>query len=79
MEQVCSDFGKRTEGTVQVAELGGGSVTIWGCVAARGPGQVIIVETNGRVYQGVRQDNVRVAVCKPKLGVNGGDAAEQRL
>lgn len=39
---------------------GGRSIIIWGCFAASG--QLVRVEMNSWVYQGVLQDNIRLAV-----------------
>ncbi|KAF7650570.1 hypothetical protein LDENG_00123650 [Lucifuga dentata] len=42
---------------------------IWGCFAASGPGPLAIIEgkMNSQVYQGILQDNVRMAVSQLKL------------
>ncbi|KAK3524814.1 hypothetical protein QTP86_007598 [Hemibagrus guttatus] len=58
-------------GHVQRRELkyGGGSIMVWGCFAASGPGPLAIVEVkiNSQVYQDIQKDNLKVAVRKLKL------------
>lgn len=48
---------------------GGGSVMVWGCVAASGPGPLAVIDRkmNSAVYQKILKENVRPAVCALKL------------
>ncbi|KAF7644157.1 hypothetical protein LDENG_00226770, partial [Lucifuga dentata] len=54
---------------IPMEKYGGGSIMIWGCFAASGPGPLAIIKgkMNSQVYQGILQDNVRVAVHQLKL------------
>uniref|UniRef100_A0A8C5WC64 Uncharacterized protein n=1 Tax=Leptobrachium leishanense TaxID=445787 RepID=A0A8C5WC64_9ANUR len=38
---------------------GGGSIMVWGCFAASGPGQIVVIDgkMNFRVYQDILQEN----------------------
>lgn len=51
---------------------GGGSVMVWGCFDAAGPGQLTIIEStmNSTVYQRVLEKHVRPSVWKLKLKRN---------
>uniref|UniRef100_A0A3Q3LJA6 Uncharacterized protein n=1 Tax=Mastacembelus armatus TaxID=205130 RepID=A0A3Q3LJA6_9TELE len=58
---------------VRTMKYGGGSIMIWGCFTASGPGQLAIVEgkinsqvykINSQVYYVIFQHNVRVGGCK---------------
>uniref|UniRef100_A0A8C5Q5S0 Transposase n=1 Tax=Leptobrachium leishanense TaxID=445787 RepID=A0A8C5Q5S0_9ANUR len=48
---------------------GGGSIMVWGCFAASGPGRIVVIDgkINSRVYQDILQENVRPSVCQLKL------------
>ena len=48
---------------------GAGSIVIWGCSAASGPGQLATIKgkMNSQFYQGILQGDVRVAVHQLKL------------
>ncbi|KAI3363740.1 hypothetical protein L3Q82_001204 [Scortum barcoo] len=48
---------------------GGGSVMVWGCFAASGPGQLTVIDgiMNSGVYQKILKDNVRPSVRALKL------------
>ena len=67
----------RTEGSafqeqniIPTVKHGGGSIMVWGCFAASGPGQLANVEgiMNSKKYQEILQDNVRPSVTSLKLG-----------
>ncbi|MGH0164696.1 UNVERIFIED_CONTAM: hypothetical protein FKN15_069900 [Acipenser sinensis] len=47
----------------------GGSVIVWGCFAASGPGRLAIIEgtMNSALYQRIQQENVRPSVRELKL------------
>ena len=46
-----------------------GSIMVWGCLAASGPGQLALIDgkINSQVYQDILQENVRLSVCQLKL------------
>nr|ACM08864.1 Transposable element Tcb1 transposase [Salmo salar] len=46
---------------IPTVKYGGGSIMVWGCFAASGPGQLAIIDgkMNFQVYQDILQDNVR--------------------
>lgn len=48
---------------------GGGNVMVWGCFAASGPGQLVVIEgkMNSAVYQKILKENVWTSVCALKL------------
>ncbi|KAK3534889.1 hypothetical protein QTP70_001921 [Hemibagrus guttatus] len=48
---------------------GGGSVMVWGCFAASGPGRLAVINgtMNSAVYQKILKENVRPSVCDLKL------------
>ncbi len=48
---------------------GGGSVMVWGCFAASGPGRLAIIDgtMNSALYQKILKENVRPSVCDLKL------------
>ncbi len=48
---------------------GGGSVMVWGCFAASGPGWLAIIDgtMNSALYQKILKENVRPSVCDLKL------------
>ncbi|KAK3531532.1 hypothetical protein QTP70_024909 [Hemibagrus guttatus] len=47
----------------------GGSVMVWGCFAASGPGRLAVINgtMNSAVYQKILKENVRPSVCDLKL------------
>ena len=57
---------------IPTVKHGGGSVMVWGCFAAAGPGQLTIIEStmNSAVYQRVLEENVKPSVKKLKLQRN---------
>ena len=54
---------------IPTVKYGGGSIMVWGCFAASGPGQLAIIDgkMNSQVYQDILQENVRLSVCQLKL------------
>ena len=48
---------------------GGGTIMVWGCFAASGPGKLPITDgkMNSHVYQDILHENVRLSVCQLKL------------
>ncbi|KAK3559140.1 hypothetical protein QTP86_005021 [Hemibagrus guttatus] len=50
-------------------KYGGGSVMVWGCSAASGPGRLAVINgsMNSAVYQKILKENVRPSVCDLKL------------
>jgi hypothetical protein len=50
-------------------KYGGGSIMVWDCFAASGPGQLVIIDgkMNSQVYEDILQENVRLSVCQLKL------------
>lgn len=68
---VCSQRGTvyALQNTILVMKYGGRSVVIRVCIAASGPGQLVIINRtmNSKVCQGLSQDNVSEAVCQLKL------------
>ncbi|KAF7655970.1 hypothetical protein LDENG_00047760 [Lucifuga dentata] len=51
------------ENIIPTLKYGGGSIMIWGCFAASGPGLLAIIEgkVNSQVYQGIVQDNLKLS------------------
>jgi len=47
----------------------GGSVIVWGCFAASGPGLLPVIDgiMNSALYQKILKENVRLSVCDLKL------------
>uniref|UniRef100_A0A803JTH1 Uncharacterized protein n=1 Tax=Xenopus tropicalis TaxID=8364 RepID=A0A803JTH1_XENTR len=50
--------------TVKYVKYGGGSVMVWGCFAASGPGRLAVIDgtMNSTVYQKILKENVRPSV-----------------
>jgi hypothetical protein len=55
----------------------GGSIMVWGCFAASGPGQLAIIDgkMNSEVYQDILQENVRLSLHQ--LKINGSWVMQQ--
>ena len=56
---------------------GGGSVMVWGCFAASGPGHLAVIDgtMNSAVYQKILKENVRPSV--PALKLKGSWVVQQ--
>ncbi len=54
---------------IPTVKHGGGSVMVWGCFAASGPGWLAIIDgtMNSALYQKILTENVRLPVCDLKL------------
>ncbi len=54
---------------IPTVKHGGGSVMVWGCFAASGPGLIAIIDgtMNSALYQKILKENVRPSVCDLKL------------
>ncbi|KAK3536221.1 hypothetical protein QTP86_000202 [Hemibagrus guttatus] len=54
---------------ILTVKYGGGSVMVWGCFAASGPGRLAVINgtMNSAVYQKILKDDVRPSVCDLKL------------
>ncbi|KAK3536316.1 hypothetical protein QTP86_002942 [Hemibagrus guttatus] len=54
---------------IPTVKYGGGSVMVWGCFAASGPGRLAVINgtMNSAVYQKILKENVRPSVCDLKL------------
>ncbi len=54
---------------IPTVKYGGGSVMVWGCFAASGPGRLAVINgtINSAVYQKILKDNVRPSVRDLKL------------
>ncbi|KAK3564394.1 hypothetical protein QTP86_017309, partial [Hemibagrus guttatus] len=54
---------------IPTVKYGGGSVIVWGCFAASGPGRLAVINgtMNSAVYQKILKENVRPSVCDLKL------------
>lgn len=54
---------------IPTVKYGGGSIMVWGCFAASGPGQLAIIDgkINSQVNQDILQENVRLSVHQLKL------------
>ncbi len=54
---------------IPTVKYGGGSVMVWGCFSASGPGRLAVINgtMNSAVYQKILKDNVRPSVCDLKL------------
>ena len=53
---------------IPTVNYGGGSIMVWGCFAASGPGHIAIIDgkMNSQVYQDISQDNIRISVRQLK-------------
>uniref|UniRef100_A0A8C5LSX0 Transposase n=1 Tax=Leptobrachium leishanense TaxID=445787 RepID=A0A8C5LSX0_9ANUR len=54
---------------ISTVKHGGGSIMVWGCFAASGPGRIVVIDgkMNSRVYQDLLQENVSSSVRQLKL------------
>jgi hypothetical protein len=54
---------------IPTVKYGGGSIMVWGCFAASGPGQLAIIDGKmiSQVFQDILQRNVRLSVRQLKL------------
>ncbi len=54
---------------IPTVKHGGGTVMVWGCFAASGPGRLAIIDgtMNSALYQKILKENVRLSVCDLKL------------
>uniref|UniRef100_A0A8C5PUM9 Transposase Tc1-like domain-containing protein n=1 Tax=Leptobrachium leishanense TaxID=445787 RepID=A0A8C5PUM9_9ANUR len=54
---------------IPTVKHGRGSIMVWGCFAASGPGRIVVIDgkINSRVYQDILQENVRPSVRQLKL------------
>ncbi|KAK3569879.1 hypothetical protein QTP86_006755 [Hemibagrus guttatus] len=54
---------------IPTVKYGGGSVMVWGCFAASGPGRLAVINgtMNSAVYQKILKENVWPSVCDLKL------------
>ncbi|KAK3527102.1 hypothetical protein QTP86_010826 [Hemibagrus guttatus] len=54
---------------IPTVKYGGGSVMVWGCFAASGPGRLAVINRtmNSAVYQKILKENVQPSVCDLKL------------
>ncbi|KAI4898620.1 hypothetical protein NFI96_006400 [Prochilodus magdalenae] len=54
---------------IPTVKYGGGSVMVWDCFAASGPGRLAVINgtMNAAVYQKILKGNVRPSVCDLKL------------
>ncbi|KAK3544300.1 hypothetical protein QTP86_009137 [Hemibagrus guttatus] len=54
---------------IATVKYGAGSVMVWGCFAASGPGRLVVMNgtMNSAVYQKILKENVRPSVCDLKL------------
>ncbi|KAK3556190.1 hypothetical protein QTP70_005587 [Hemibagrus guttatus] len=54
---------------IPTVKYGGGSVMVWGCFAASGPGRLAVINgtMNSSVYQKILKENDRPSVCDLKL------------
>lgn len=60
---------KAHQNLIPTVKHGGGSIMVWGCFAASGPGRIVVIDgkMNSRVYQDILQENVRPSVRQLKL------------
>ncbi|KAK3528161.1 hypothetical protein QTP86_023883, partial [Hemibagrus guttatus] len=65
----CEAAGMRKKNIIPTVKYGGGSVMVWGCFAASGPGRLAVINgtMNSAVYQKLLKENVRPSVCDLKL------------
>ena len=61
--------GEKHQNLIPTVKYGGGSIMVWGCFAASGPGELAIIngKMNSQVYKDILQENKRLSVCQLKL------------
>lgn len=54
---------------IPTVKYGGGSIMVWGCFAASGPGRIAVIngKMNSKIYQDILQENIRPSVHQLKL------------
>ncbi len=64
-----TNTGFHKKNIIPTVKHGGGSVKVWGCFAASGPGWPAIIDgtMNSALYQKILKDNVQPSVCDFKL------------
>ncbi len=64
-----TNTGFHKKNIIPTVKHGGGSVMVWGCFAASGPGWLAIIDgtMNSALYQKILRENVRPSVCDLKL------------
>ncbi len=64
-----TNTGFHKKNIIPTVKHGGGSVMVWGCFAASGPGRLVIIDgtMNSALYQKILKENVRPSVCDLKL------------
>ncbi|KAK3554272.1 hypothetical protein QTP70_020132, partial [Hemibagrus guttatus] len=65
----AQQLGERKRNIIPIVKYGGGSVMVWGCFAASGPGRLAVINgtMNSADYQKLLKENVRPSVCDLKL------------
>uniref|UniRef100_A0AAY4F020 Tc1-like transposase DDE domain-containing protein n=1 Tax=Denticeps clupeoides TaxID=299321 RepID=A0AAY4F020_9TELE len=65
----CFCSSKTKQNIIPTVKYGGGSVMVWGCFAASGPGRFAVIDgtMNSTVYQKILKENVRPSVRQLKL------------
>ncbi|KAK3574095.1 hypothetical protein QTP86_002852 [Hemibagrus guttatus] len=64
-----SNIAFQNKNIIPKVKYGGGSVIVWGCFAASGPGRLAVINgtMNSAIYQKILKENVRTSVCDLKL------------
>uniref|UniRef100_A0A8D3CW52 Uncharacterized protein n=1 Tax=Scophthalmus maximus TaxID=52904 RepID=A0A8D3CW52_SCOMX len=62
-------FGRCKKNIIPTVKYGGGSVMVWGCFAASGPGRLAVINgtMSSAVYQKILKENVRPSMSGPKF------------